>query len=370
MLSLCVDSLKIVRLSLAFKNKCGIFGFGFFVVSFGINSHNSNLLFGIDVEFLSCGFSIISQSNSLGFNLVYNNSLLTFSLCDQDGSIFLSVNNCRSFFSMSLNFILLLISGSSLNFLWELIHFSLVNSLKICQFLSFFIFKSKLFVLLIFQMIFVSKLNFGLFRKSIFQLLVDDNIGNIALLEDNTILRKFMVQLIHHSVSHIRFKIKNIYKPYTLDEISDIFFDFGCKEFIKSSCSKLVNESFNLLLILWKSESEMNIYINISIIFGWASLNWCIIVNNILGKHTSDSLVAAVAPVGTSLHDTGWGSAVLLKHYKVCWNIKLNIKAAASIGSFNHNNNALLVWMSFTWHLVSCIFKTGGRNLNDSGSLG
>ena len=153
-------------------------------------------------------------------------------------------------------------------------------------------------------MIFIGKLDFGFLRKSILQLLVYNDISNIALLENDSVGSKFMVQLVHHCVSHIGFKIKNIDKPDTLNEISDIFLNFCCKKLIESTGTKFVNESFNLLNILWKSESEMDININISIIFGWASLNWCIIVNNIFGKHACNSFVEAVAPVSTSLHNT------------------------------------------------------------------
>ena len=153
-------------------------------------------------------------------------------------------------------------------------------------------------------MVFVSKLDFSLFRKSIFQLCVNDNFCNITLFEDNTVLRELMVQLSHHLGCHIGLKIKNVYKPHTLDEISDIFFNFCSKELIKSTSTEFVNEILNLFSLLRKSESEMEININISIILGWASLNWSIIVNNIFGKHACNSLIEAIAPVSTSLHDT------------------------------------------------------------------
>jgi hypothetical protein len=153
-------------------------------------------------------------------------------------------------------------------------------------------------------MIFVSKLDFGLFRECILKLLVDNNVSDIALFKDDTVLSKFVVQLVHHSVSHIGFKIEYIHKPNTLNEISDIFFNLCCEKLIEPTGTKFVNKSFNLLLILWKSECEMDVNINISVILGWASLNWSIIVNNIFGKHACNSLIEAIAPVSTSLHDT------------------------------------------------------------------
>lgn len=219
-------------------------------------------------------------------------------------------------------------------------------------------------------MVLVSKLNLCLFWKSIFQLLIHDNISNIALFKDDTVLSKLMVQLIHHGVSHVGFKIKNVDEPHSLDEISDVFLYFSGKDFIESCSTKFVNESFNLLLVLGKSESEMDIDIDVGVIFGWASLNWSIVVNNVFGKHACNSLVEAVAPVGTSLHDTSWSSTTFLKNNEVSWHIKFDIKAAALVRSADHNNNALLVWVSLTLHLLSGILKVGGWNLNDSGSLG
>jgi len=142
-----------------------------------------------------------------------------------------------------------------------------------------------------------------------------------------------------------------------LNEISDVFFDFSSKKLIESTSSKLVNESFNLLLVLWKSKSEMDINIDIGIIFGWASLNWCIIINNIFGKHACNSLVEAIAPVGSSLHYSSRLSTTFLKNNEVGWNIKFYIEAAALVRSTHHNNNALLIRVSLTLHLVSRIFK-------------
>jgi hypothetical protein len=78
-------------------------------------------------------------------------------------------------------------------------------------------------------------------------------------------------------------------QPNAIDESSHIFFYFGSQKFIESSSSKFVNKLLYELSILWHSESEMDIDINVSVILGWASLNWSVIVNNIFGEHASNS---------------------------------------------------------------------------------
>jgi len=58
------------------------------------------------------------------------------------------------------------------------------------------------------------------------------------------------------------------------------------------------------LLIYRESECEMDIDINEGIILGWASLDRGIVVDDVLGYHAGDSLMAAVEPMGSSIHDS------------------------------------------------------------------
>ena len=75
----------------------------------------------------------------------------------------------------------------------------------------------------------------------------------------------------------------------------------------------------------------MNININEGVILGWAPLNGCIIVDDVLGDHASDSLVAAVEPMSSSIHDSGRLATLLLKDCKIGWDIELDVTAAASV---------------------------------------
>jgi hypothetical protein len=80
----------------------------------------------------------------------------------------------------------------------------------------------------------------------------------------------------------------------------------------------------------------MDIDINIGIILGWASLNWSIVVDNVLGEHASHSLVEAIAPMSTWRHDTSRLTTNLFEDCEVRWYIKLDVKAAALVRSFDH----------------------------------
>jgi hypothetical protein len=86
----------------------------------------------------------------------------------------------------------------------------------------------------------------------------------------------------------------------------------------------------------------MNVDVNEGVILGWASLDWSIIVDNVLGDHTGNPLVAAVEPVGASGHDSGGLSTFFLEHGEVGWDIELDITAAASIAPLDHGEHALI----------------------------
>jgi hypothetical protein len=97
---------------------------------------------------------------------------------------------------------------------------------------------------------------------------------------------------------------------------------------------------------LWKSESEVDVDINVGIVLGRASVNWSIVVNDVLCNHASYSFVAAVAEVSSCIHNSFRATAALFKNDEVGWHVKLKITTTASIVSFNHDDNALIVAVS------------------------
>jgi hypothetical protein len=234
----------------------------------------------------------------------------------------------------------------------QLEHFSFIGSLLISEFLVLLIFERKFLVFLLFLVVLKFKLQSGLLLKSTDQLRVYNNIGDVTLLKHDTILLELAVQLSHHSVSHIRLQIENLRQPNAVDKCSHVFFNFSGQKLIESSSTKLVHKVLYELSILRHSEGEMNIDINVSVILSWASLDWSVIVDDVLGEHASNSLVEAIAPLGTWGHHTSGFTTFLFENSKVGWDIKLDIETAALVRDFNHGQNSLLVRISGSCHLV------------------
>jgi len=59
-------------------------------------------------------------------------------------------------------------------------------------------------------MVLECKLNFSSRLKSSDKFIIDNYIGNVTLFESNTILSELPVEVLHHDVSHIRLKIKDL----------------------------------------------------------------------------------------------------------------------------------------------------------------
>ena len=93
-------------------------------------------------------------------------------------------------------------------------------------------------------------------------------------------------------------------QPDAVDEGPHILFDLGGQELVESSGAEFVNELLDELLVLRHSESKMDIDIDVCIVLGWAPLDRSIVVNDVLGEHTGNSLPEAVAPLSSRSHHT------------------------------------------------------------------
>ena len=229
-------------------------------------------------------------------------------------------------------------------------HFSCIFVLQLSHFLLFIILKRELLIFLLFLMISKLNLKSGLLCKSTNQLWVNNDIGNITLFEGNTVLVEFHVQLLHHIIGHVRFKIKYLMEEDSINEVSNVFLDLSGQKLIESSSTKMVHELVDLLSALWHSESEMNININVSIIFSWAFLNWSIVVNNVFSKKADYSFAHAVAPMSTWSHQRLFGTTFFLEYGIVSWYIEFKIETAAGVVSSDHAHNALIVSLGSACH--------------------
>lgn len=72
-------------------------------------------------------------------------------------------------------------------------------------------------------------------------------------------------------------------------------------------------------------------------------MNRSVVVDDGLGYHAGNSASAAIAPLGTRCHHTGRLSARFLKSSETSRDIKLEVTAAATVASLDHDNNWLLI---------------------------
>jgi hypothetical protein len=91
------------------------------------------------------------------------------------------------------------------------------------------------------------------------------------------------------------------------------------------------------------SEREVEINADIGIVLCGAVVDRRIVVNNGLSDHTSHTASAAIAPLSSRRHDTSRLTAGLLKGGQTSRDVKLKIKAAATVAALHHHNDWLLV---------------------------
>lgn len=69
----------------------------------------------------------------------------------------------------------------------------------------------------------------------------------------------------------------------SVDEVTDVFLDFGSQQLVESTSTKFVHKHVNqLFVVLRQSESEMDVHVDKCIVLGWTFLDWCIVVYDVL----------------------------------------------------------------------------------------
>ena len=96
-------------------------------------------------------------------------------------------------------------------------------------------------------------------------------------------------------------------------------------------------------------------------------MNWSIIVDNSLCEHACNATGAAIAPLGTRLHDASAFTTALLHRCQPGGDIKLEIATAAAITSLHHDDDRLLERPALGQHSrgIGCMVS---RYLNDAGT--
>jgi len=205
-LSLSVNSPQVDLLCITFLNKSIVFGLGLLVVSVGLDAHDCDLLLSLDKHLLGLSLGLIDQSNCIGLNLIDDNVLLTLCLGQQNCCLLFSLYSGDIFFSVSLQFVLLLINPGSLDILTQLIHSSFVTSLEIGKLLLLFVLEGQFLVLVILLMVLELELKSCPLLKTGKQIWVDSDICDVTLFKSNTEFSiESTIKLGHHVACHIRF---------------------------------------------------------------------------------------------------------------------------------------------------------------------
>jgi len=228
------------------------------------------------------GFSsgLINSGYGVSFDFVDHDSLLTFSLGDHNRSILLSLDLFGLFLSVSMELILLLINSRSFDLHPELVHLSLIRSLKISELLLLLILKGQFPVLLLFLVVLKFKLESGFFLEGSNELWIHMYVCDVTLFECDTVLGELEVELLHHRLGHVGLEIEDLTKPDRVDEGPHVLFNLGCKKLVKSCSTEFIDKVHNLSLNYWHSKGKMDIHVNIGIILGRTSLDWGIVVND------------------------------------------------------------------------------------------
>jgi hypothetical protein len=204
-LSLGIDSAQVCLLCRTFLNKSIVFSLGLLVLGISFDTHDGNLLLGLDEELLGLSLGLIHQSDCISLDLIDHNALLTPGSGQQNCCLLFCLDSGDIFLSTGLQLVLLLINPGSLDILTQLIHPSFVTSLKIGELLLLLILEGQCLVLVILLMVPELELKSCPLTKSGKEIWIDCDLCDVTLLKPNAEFTiKGSVKLGHHVIGHIR----------------------------------------------------------------------------------------------------------------------------------------------------------------------
>ena len=152
-------------------------------------------------------------------------------------------------------------------------HLAVILALHVCQLLVLGVLQGQLLVAILLDVVRQHVLALGLFFEGLGKGLVDVDVGDVAVLEDDTEVLKFLVQILDHLARHLTLKIEDLTQPDPVDECTDAFIDFGIEKLVKATGSKAVNEVLDLDFLTRHAEREIEIDVNVGIVLGRAVMN-------------------------------------------------------------------------------------------------
>lgn len=226
-----------------------------------------------------------------------------------------------------------------------------IVSLHIGQLLILLILQSQLLISVLFYVICQGILELCLLLESLSERLVDMHVGDIAVLEDNPEEDELSIEVLDHLAGHVSLEVEHLREPDAVDEVADALIDLCVEELVEAGRTQTIHEVLNLLLLSRHAEREVEVDTDVGVVLGGAVVDGGVVVHDGLGEHTGHSSVAAVAPVRALLHDACASPAALFERGQTRRNVELEVTAATTVGTLDHDNNRLFIGSGFGQHL-------------------
>jgi hypothetical protein len=240
---------------------------------FSFNLLNISLLLSVSYLCGGCSSRLVDDLDDLSFYLRLIGVLLTFNLSDQDGTDFLCLNNCDFLGSSRTHSELILLDTGTGDLRNQVLHLAVIRTLHVSELLVLGIFQRQLLVAILLDVVGQHVLALGLFLEGLSQGLVNVDIGDVAVLENDTKVLKLLIQVLDHLACHLTLQIEDLTQPDAVDECSDTLIDFGIEKLVKAAGSQAVNEVLDLDLFTRHAEREIEIDVDIGVVLGWAVMN-------------------------------------------------------------------------------------------------
>ena len=154
-------------------------------------------------------------------------------------------------------------------------HLTVILTLHVSELLVLLVLQRQLLVAILLDMVCQHVLALGLFFKGLSQRLIDVDVGDVAVLENDTEVLELLVQVFDHLGCHLALQIENLTQPDAVDECTDTLIDFGIEKLVKAAGSQAVHEVLDLHLLARHAEREIEIDVNVGVVLGRAVVNLC-----------------------------------------------------------------------------------------------
>lgn len=240
---------------------------------FSFNLLNISLLLCVSYLCGGCSPRLVDDLDDLSFYLRLIGVLFTFYLSDQDCTDFLGLNNCDFLCSGRTHSELILLDTGTGNLRNQVLHLAVILTLHVSELLVLGVFQRQLLVSILLDVVCQHVLALGLFLEGLGQGLVNVDIGDVAVLENDTEVLELLIQVLNHLASHLTLQIEDLTQPDAVDECTDSLIDFGIEKLVEAAGSQAVNEVLDLNLFTRHAEREIEVDVDVGVVLGRAVMN-------------------------------------------------------------------------------------------------